>query len=102
MWARAGREIAAAYARHGSPLRTLGSMPPTPVLQVYAQPPDQGYLVAQEEFARHHRWFTVRRLTASGHSPMLEVPEAAAASVQAFLDADGGPRSWRRTTPTCQ
>ncbi len=87
MWARAAREIAAAYARHGSPLRTLGSMPPTPVLHVYAQPPDPAYLAAQEEFARRHPWFTVRRLTASSHFPMLEVPEVAAAAVQAFLDA---------------
>jgi pimeloyl-ACP methyl ester carboxylesterase len=87
MWSRAGREIAAAYSRHGSPLRLLGSLPPTPVLHVYAQPPDPGYPAAQEEFARRHRWFTVRRLTASSHFPMLEVPAAAAAAVEAFLDS---------------
>jgi pimeloyl-ACP methyl ester carboxylesterase len=90
MWSRAGREIAAAYARHGSPLRSLVSLPPTPVLHVYAQPPDPGYLAAQEDLSRRHRWFTVRRLAASSHFPVLEVPEATAVVVEAFLDEKRG------------
>ncbi len=90
MWAHAGREIAAAYSRHGSPLHMLSSLPPTRVLHVYAQPPDPGYLAAQEEFSRRHRWFTVRRLAASSHFPALEVPEATAAVVEAFLDEKRG------------
>jgi alpha/beta hydrolase fold len=37
MWARAGREIAAAYARNRSPLEALGRLdPPPPTLHLYA------------------------------------------------------------------
>jgi len=48
MWARAGREIAGAYAKFVSPLQALATLdPPAPVLHVYAQPEDPGYLAAR-------------------------------------------------------
>ena len=76
MWARAGREIAAAYAAYASPLQAfaaLASLPP--VRHVYAEPKDPAFLAAQQDFARSHPWFTVRRLdTAHTHFPMLEQP----------------------------
>jgi pimeloyl-ACP methyl ester carboxylesterase len=92
MWSRAGREIAAAYSRHGSPLRVLSAMPPTRVLHVYTQPADDRYLNAQEAFSRQHPWFSVRRLAGSSHFPTLEVPAATAAAVEAFLDEAGQTR----------
>jgi len=40
MWARAGREISAMYAREGDPLQALSQLsPPVDVLHVYSQPP---------------------------------------------------------------
>ena len=76
MWARAGREIAAAYAAYASPLQAfaaLASLPP--VRHVYAEPKDPAFLAAQQDLARSHPWFTVRRLdTAHTHFPMLEQP----------------------------
>ncbi len=86
MWARAGRVIADAYARHGAPLAALAALAPPPVLHVYAQPRDPAFLAGQERFARAHPWFSVRRLEAISHFPVLEVPDAAAAVVDAFLD----------------
>ena len=57
MWARAGREITAAYARHGTPLKALAALdPPVPTLHLYGQPSDPGYLAAQEAFASQHPW----------------------------------------------
>jgi pimeloyl-ACP methyl ester carboxylesterase len=85
MWARAGREIAAAYAHEGSPLRALAALtPPAPTLHVYAQPPDPGFLKMQQEFAREHPWFHVRKLDAASHFPTIEVPDALAREVLAF------------------
>lgn len=92
MWSRAGREIAAAYSRHGSPLRLLSAMPPAPALHLYAQPRDAGFLDAQEEFARRHPWFAVRRLDASSHFPVLEIPRVTAAAIEAFLDGEPSAR----------
>ena len=89
MWARAGREIAAAYATHASPLRAfaaLAALPP--VRHVYAEPKDPAFLSAQRDFARAHPWFTVRRLdTAHTHVPMLEQPAELAADVLTFTSA---------------
>ena len=46
MWARAGREISAAYAKSGIPLQALASLdPPVPVLHLYAQPEDRDTLL---------------------------------------------------------
>lgn len=85
MWSRAGRAIAAAYERHGDPLRALLALNPPPVLHLYAQPPAPEYLAAQQEFAQRHPWFSVRRLEAVSHFPALEVPDAVAEAVERFL-----------------
>jgi pimeloyl-ACP methyl ester carboxylesterase len=85
MWARAGREIAAAYRREGSPLAALaGLAPPVPVLHLYAQPDDPGVLAAQQGFAAAHPWFRVARLAARSHFPMFEVPDRMAAEIEGF------------------
>ena len=86
MWARAGREIGAAYRREGSPLKALAGLhPPAPVLHLYAQPDDPGFLQAQEAFAAAHSGFSVRKLNARSHFPMLEVPEQLAAAIESFI-----------------
>ena len=88
MWARAGREIAAAYDTAGSPLAALRSLqPPLPVLHLYAQPPDPVYLAAQEAVAAAHHWFHVRRLHGLTHFPMFERPEEMADAIERFVTA---------------
>ena len=86
MWARAAREISAAYADMGTPLQTLAALdPPLPVLHLYAQPEEPRYLAAQQSFAAAHPWFTVMRLNARSHFPMFEVPEAMANAIEQFV-----------------
>ncbi len=86
MWARAGRAIAGAYADAGNPLSALAALdPPPPVLHLYAQPTDPGFLVAQQEFAQANPWYAVSRLDAKSHFPMLEIPDEMAAVVEQFL-----------------
>ena len=88
MWARAGREIAAAYARERSPSAALAALdPPTRSLHLYATPADPAYLAAQQEFARTHPWFRVRRLSGKTHFPPLETPEEVAAAIDEFLES---------------
>jgi pimeloyl-ACP methyl ester carboxylesterase len=83
MWMRSGREIAAEYAREGSPLRALEAFdPPRRVLHVYGQPPAPEYLDVQQRFAAEHDWFAVRRLDARTHFSMIEAPEAVAAAIE--------------------
>ncbi|MDR5694421.1 MAG: hypothetical protein QN198_08050 [Armatimonadota bacterium] len=85
MWARAGREIGAAYAKAGSPLQALASLdPPVPVLHLYAQPEDPGYLAAQRSFGAAHPWFQVLKLQARSHFPMYEVPDEMAMAIERF------------------
>lgn len=86
MWARAGREIAAAYAGYGNPLKALASLdPPVPTLHLYGQPPDPTYLAAQEAFAKEHPWFQVRRLETPSHFPTIESPEEVAEAIERFV-----------------
>lgn len=86
MWARAGREIGAAYRREGSPLKALaGLRPAAPVMHLYAQSADPGFLQAQETFAAANPWFSVRKLNAKSHFPMLEVPEEMANTIERFV-----------------
>jgi pimeloyl-ACP methyl ester carboxylesterase len=86
MWARAAREITAAFLREGSPLRALSALaPPVPTLHVYAQPDDPAYLAAQQQFADEHPWFNVQKLQARSHFPTVEVPEQVVASIDRFL-----------------
>ena len=85
-WARSGREISAAYAREGSPLRAWAFLaPPVPLLHLYARPPDPGYLAAQEAFAEEHAWFSVRKLEAHSHFPQIEVPDKVAEAIERFV-----------------
>lgn len=85
MWARAAREISAAYAREGSPLAALARLPqPVPTLHLYAQPDDPGYLAYQQGFAAQHPWFQVKKLDARSHFPVLECPEHMAAILADF------------------
>lgn len=52
IWARAAREISAAFADLGSPLAAFSSLdPPIPVLHIYANPSDDAYLAAQQAYA---------------------------------------------------
>jgi hypothetical protein len=91
MWARAGREIAAAYAAHASPLRAFTALPATrPVRHIYAEPKDPAFLAAQQDFARTRPWFTVRRLNnAHTHFPMLEQPADLASDLTCFIGSLG-------------
>lgn len=85
-WAQAGRMIAGAYAREGAPLSAFAALTePVPLLHLYAQPRDEGYLAAQQGFAAAHPWFQVRRLDAMTHFPTLERPDAVAAAIADFL-----------------
>jgi len=88
MWARAGREISAAYAKTGSPLQPLANLdPPVPVLHLYAQPEDPGYLAAQQSFGAAHLWFQVSKLEARSPLPMYEVPGEMAMVIERFVAA---------------
>jgi hypothetical protein len=86
MWARAGREIAAAYALHASPLHGFAALSATPpVRHLYAEPRDPAFQAAQQDFAHTHPWFTVRRLDAAhSHFPMLEQPADLASDLIGF------------------
>jgi pimeloyl-ACP methyl ester carboxylesterase len=83
MWARAGREIAAAFAACPAPLDALDALA-CPTLHVYAQPADAAFLAAQEQYAASHPWFRVRRVAAASHFPMLEASAEVAAELVAF------------------
>lgn len=88
MWKRAGREISSAYAREQYPLHAFSALsPPVPVLHLYAQPEDPGYLMAQRSFSGDHPWFQVVKLDARSHFPSLEVPEAVEEHLEHFLSA---------------
>lgn len=91
MWARAGREIAAAYAMHTSPLQAFAALPAAPpVRHLYAEPKDPAFLAVQQDFARAHPWFSVRRLdTAHTHFPMLERPADLACDLIRFAGSLG-------------
>ena len=101
MWARAARAIESAYG-DGTPFEALARLtPPCPVLHLFSQPRDKRTLAAQEDFARLHPWFHVRRLEAYSHFPALEMPDLTA---RAILDFAGegqrraGPlASWGRS-----
>jgi len=77
MWQRAGREIAKRFTAEPMPLAVI-ERAPCPTLHVYAQPTDPAYLAAQQAYAATHPWFSVRRVAASSHFPMLEAPDEVA------------------------
>ncbi len=86
MWGRSGREIAAAYKKHFSPLRALEKLNPAlPVMHIYAQPSDPAYYQAQQSFAESHPWFSFHRVNAISHFPTLEVPEEICEAIEKFV-----------------
>jgi pimeloyl-ACP methyl ester carboxylesterase len=95
MWARSGREIAAAYSREGSPLAALALLdPPTPTLHLGASTGDAAALEAEADFALEHLWFSAKRLEGKTHFPALETPEAVASAIDEFVA--GGPAAAAR------
>lgn len=85
MWGRAGREIGSAYEKLGSPFGQLAALEPqVPVLHLYAQPDDPGYLAAQQDLSSTHPWFHVQKLQAKSHFPMFEVPDDMSAAITTF------------------
>ncbi len=88
MWARAGREISAAYQQQGAPLQVLTRLKkPIPVLHLYAQD-HPGYLEAQQAFAAEHPWFHVCKVAAHSHFPMTEVPHLVAKEIEHFIASE--------------
>lgn len=86
MWARAAREIAAAFETAEAPVDAVAGLdPPPPTLHLYAQPPDEDYLDVQRGFAAEHPWFEVVRLDAASHFPMFEVPDVIAGLLYDFV-----------------
>lgn len=84
MWSRAAREITDAFDRCPVPLDALSSLE-CPVLHLYSQPQNDVYLIAEQEFAHRHPWFSVRRLRAHSHFPMFEVPTEIADAIEDFI-----------------
>jgi pimeloyl-ACP methyl ester carboxylesterase len=84
MWLRAGREIAAAFAREGNPFEALARRA-FPSLHLYSQPPAEDYFAMQQNLAREHSWFAVERLGGRTHFPTLELPDESAAAIERFL-----------------
>ena len=91
MWARAGREIAAAYARFGNLLKPLAAPDPPPVLRPHAQPRDEDWLAARRDFAAARPWLRVGRLEARSRFPMFEVPGETAAAIGGFAGGRAAP-----------
>ena len=86
MWIRSGREIEAAFARNGSPLRALSALDvQPPVLHLYGQPRDPTYLERQQAFAAANDWFEVRQVSARSHFSMIETPDEVVAAIEPFL-----------------
>ena len=72
--------------RPGSPLQALARLdPPVPVLHLYAQPDDAGYLAAQRSFSAAHPWYQVSKLEARSHFAMYEVPDEMAMAIERFV-----------------
>jgi pimeloyl-ACP methyl ester carboxylesterase len=86
MWSRGAREIAAAFARHGTACSALSRLTPVrPMLHLYAQPRAPEVLAAHEGIAREHAWFRFRRLEGSTHFPTLETPDTVLDAIDGLL-----------------
>jgi pimeloyl-ACP methyl ester carboxylesterase len=86
MWARAGKEILAAYKKYGTPLRALEKLkPPVATIHIYAQPSYPTYYQAQQSFAASHPWFSFHRVNAISHFPTLEDPDEMIAAIEKFV-----------------
>lgn len=87
MWARAAREISAAFAADPVPLEALAALDDPPAtLHLYAQPAAPAFHAAQHAFAADHPWFRVEQLDAASHFPMFEIPGVMADRLQRFVD----------------
>jgi pimeloyl-ACP methyl ester carboxylesterase len=87
MWARAARAVSKAYADLGSPFQLLTRLrPAVPVLHLYAEANEPGYLAMQKSFAARHRWYRVRKLRARSHFPTFEAPEEIARAIEKFVN----------------
>lgn len=85
MWARSGREIAAAYKRWGTVLERLTSLTNSrPITHIFSQPFEQSYHDAQISFASTNAWFSPVKLPGKTHFPTLEQPENVAAAIRYF------------------
>jgi pimeloyl-ACP methyl ester carboxylesterase len=86
-WFRTGREIAASYARWGTPMKRLEALSPSrPVLHVYTLPHDEGYDDEHRAFAQSNPWFRYFRLPGETHFPQLESPAAVARVIKEFVN----------------
>jgi pimeloyl-ACP methyl ester carboxylesterase len=85
-WARAMREIGAAYDTYGNPLQHLASLdPPVPAIHLYTQPRHRDYREGQEAFARENPWFRPQLLNAVSHFPTVDEPQEVAAAIFDFV-----------------
>lgn len=87
MWSQAAREISRSYSQWGSLLQALAGLqlPTLPILHLYAQPDEAGFLAAQQAFAAEHPWFQVQKLGAQSHFPMFEVPADIVQAIARFV-----------------
>lgn len=84
MWSRAGREIAADFGRQPSPIAALAE-DAAPFLHIYAQPTDDAYLAAQQDFAAQHPWFHVQRGAGGSHFSSIEAPTETADAIESCV-----------------
>lgn len=91
MWSRAGRVIAGDFAPQPSPVAAVAGAP-APFLHVYAQPTDDEFLRAQQDFAARHPWFHVQRVPGRSHFPCIERPAETAAAIESFVSGLCGGR----------
>lgn len=85
MMARAGRAIAADYARYRTPC-ALAEIDPKPnILHLFSQPRDPEFLAVQERLSAANPWFWIKRLDAVSHFPPLETPDVTAAEIERFI-----------------
>ena len=109
MWARAGREITAAYRRWGSPLAALAGLEATlPVQHLYARRDEAGHPADQRSIAAGQPWYSVVELDARSHFPMFEAPREMAAAIERFVGSErraslgerrAGKTSWMNSLP---
>lgn len=86
MWMRSGREIGGCYARGGSPVQAMSAMDPSvPILHLYSQPDDPGYLQGQLDYAGANPWYKVQKLSAHSHFPTLESADEIAQAMEEFV-----------------
>jgi pimeloyl-ACP methyl ester carboxylesterase len=109
MWARAGREIEAAYRRWRSPLAALAGLEAKlPVLHLYAQWDEAGYPAGQQSLAAGPPWYSVVEVDARSQFPMFEAPQEMGVAIERFVAPDrraslngcrAGETSWMNSLP---